>query len=214
MSENNRVLVLMAGGYPVSAIQKHLLSIDGAHLFERTIAAIPAKNVWIVHNKSTQGFWNGWYARTVPKTFPDKAISFFIDKQRDDMPNPSLWMTSSIPSLSMNFEKDDIIFSAIDTYFKNYNFVDELLRQENAIVMAKPKNGDWVFADLIKTTTKTLLVNGQLPKGTFNEVIAMMTKKGTNFKVLRAKGDFIDAGSQIGLNKAQSLYTVQARVMA
>ena len=209
------VLVLMAGGYPNTAIQKHLLSVNGSYLFERIISAVPVKNVWIVHNQNTQGFWNGWYAREVPKEFSDKAISFFLDKQntKGEVTNPSLWMTSSIPSLLMNFEKEAVIYSAIDTYFENFNFVDKLLSKDNAFVVGRASDGERYVANMLKTTTKNLLVNGQLPKGNMFSVAEMMTKKGTKFEVVKTDGSYANINSSEDLHKAQSSYSIENKVI-
>lgn len=214
MSEKT-VLCLMAGGYPNTAIQKHLLSVDGSYLFERIIAAVPTKNVWIVHSKNTQGFWNGWYAREVPKEFPDKAISFFLDKQNSngEVNNPSLWMTSGVPSLLLNYQKESVIFSAIDTYFENFNFMDELLEKEHGVVDVRNRNGKWRFTDLFKTTTRNLLVSGQQPKGSMVDVVNRLMEKGTAFAQVKAKDDYTNINTSEDLYEAQRLYTVENKVI-
>ena len=233
----------MAGGYSDGNIQKHLLSADGNYLFERVISAVPVKNVWIVHNKNTQGFWNGWYAREALTTFADKSISFFLDKQNSQggIKNPALWMTSGIPSLAMNYQKNAVIYSAIDTYFENFNFMDELMSKENAFVVTKEDLGNspsvdinwrgklnpttvtvtglvdgsgWAFADMVKASTKNLLVSGQLPKGDMISVVQNLRgRTHQEFDVVKYKGGFANINTPEDLSKAESLYTVQNKVI-
>lgn len=204
---NKRVLVLLAGGYSADQIQKHLLvDSNGNHLFERTISAVPADTVWIVHNRINQGWWNNWYNENVKTTFADKSLSLFLDTQNTKglVNNPSLWMTSGVPSLTLNFEIEEVIFGAIDSYFDNYNFMDDFIEQEHAYVMAK----DSGFTDLMKTTTKRLLENGQLPKGSMAHVVNLMTDKGTKFKVIKTKTKFFDCGTKEGLELAKGYVTL------
>jgi len=241
MSEN-RVLVLMAGGYPATAVQKHLLEVEGLPLFERVINAVPAKTLWIVHNKFTQGFWTEWFYANKDTTFQDKVISHFVegDRQGGNI-GPAIWMTSGVPSFSMNMEIDEVVFSAIDTYFENFNFMDEFMAQDHAVVVARekgiifntkdvvdlnwhgklkewrgkvlPQEDSWVFADMMKTTTKTLLVNGQMQAGSMGSVASTLLRKGTDFKVVKANCDFMDCGTKEGLSKAKDLYGVKAKGM-
>ena len=231
----NRVLVLMAGGYPVEAVQKHLLAVNGLRLFERIIDAVPADTVWIVHNQWNQGWWNNWLHENVTTTFKDKSISTFLDQQdrNGQVNNPSLWMTSAFPALSSHRVFTEVIFSAIDSYFENFNFMDRLMEQEHAIVVAK---GDmlgrpaltldwkgkiktppyvcgtlnvhsegWVFTDMMKTTVKQLSKYGQFQRGTMGDVISLMMLKGTVFKAVKAKGVYLDCGTVEGLHKAEHL---------
>ena len=238
---NNRVLVLMAGGYPTEAVQKHLVTWDGFPLFERIIDAVSADMVWIVHNKFNQGWWNGWLHDNAETTFKDKSISTFLDVQggKGQVNNPALWMTSAFPVLTMHRPISEVIFSAIDSYFKDFNFMDELMAQEHAIVVAKSDiygrpaidlgwggkvktppyvcgtnighDEGWVYADMMKTTVKEISSRGQFSRGTMSDVVTLMMAKGTVFKAVKAKGAYIDCGTPEGLHKAESLYGVKTR---
>jgi hypothetical protein len=232
-----RVLVLLAGGYTEDQVQKHLLVDSNSNrLFERTISAVPADTVWIIHNRINQGWWNNWYNNNVHSTFKDKKLSLFLDTQgtKGQVNNPSLWMTSGIPSLTLNFRLEEVVFGAIDTYFDNYNFMDEFISKEHAFVVAKGigrtvvdldwrgnlknifsfnsdlsvDNDKWVFTDMIKTTTKLLLHNGQLPRGSMADVVSKMIAKEAKFDVVKASGKFMDCGSHSVLELAKGLVSL------
>lgn len=216
MSKNN-VLCLMAGGYPPEAIpQKHLLSIDGNYLFERVIAAVPTNKVWIIYNRINQGFWNDWYFKNKDTTFADKSISFFLDNQggtKGTVKNPANWMSNGIPSLAMNFQIDNVIYSAIDRYFENFNFMDELLSKDNSYLIEKNQDGVYVFADLINVSIKNLLVSGLQPPGTMQDTVKLWTTRGTGFNIVKGSGVYLDCGTPDGLHKAESSYSLQTKVI-
>lgn len=238
MSENT-VLVLLAGGYTSEAIPKHKLSIDGLPLFERVINAVPAKTVWIVHNKWTQDWWSKWLHEQGETTFKDKNISTFLDLQGNNgqVNNPSRWITSAFPAVSSHQKFTSVVFSAIDSYFENFNFMDSLMKKETAIVVAKsnisgrapvqlgwrgviksmpdiiisksPDKG-WVFADMLKTTPKQL-EHGQIPQGSMASVVMQMLRAGVNVETVKVKGVYFDCGTSEGLDKAKSLITSETK---
>lgn len=211
----SNVLVLMAGGYPPEASQKHLLSIDGSYLFERIISAVPIKRVWIVHNRINQGFWNNWYFKNKDTEFSDKEFSFFLDNQgtKGQVKNPALWMSNSIPSLALNFEVESVIYSAIDRYFENFNFMDEFLSKKNSYLIEKNQDGEYVFADFINITTKNLLVSGLQPKGNMQDAVNKWVERGTGFEIVKGDGVYLDCGTLDGLHKAESSYSLQTKVI-
>ncbi len=210
---SERVLVLMAGGYTADQIQKHLLVDNiGNRLFERTIDAVPADTVWIIHNRINQGWWNKWYNENVHTTFSDKTITLFLDTKgtKGQSNNPSLWMTSGIPAMTVNTKFKEVVFGAIDSYFDNYNFMDEFISKEHSYVMADTYIGKDIFTDLMKTTTKELLKNGQLRYGSMSQVLFQMIQKGTEFTTVKTKGKFFDCGTPEGLDVAKGYVTVGA----
>jgi hypothetical protein len=238
MSEK-RILVLLAGGYSAEAVQKHLLSVDGLPLFERIIDAVPADTVWIVHSKWNQGWWAKWRLDNMDTTFKDKNLGIYVDAQKVN--NPALWITSNVPVYLTHSVITEVVFSAIDSYFKNFNFMDELMEQEHAIVVAK---GDmlgrpaltldwkgkiktppyvcgtlnvhsegWVFTDMMKTTVKQLSKYGQFQRGTMADVVSLMMLKGTDFKVVKAKCPYMDCGTPERLGKAKHLLGVETKGM-
>lgn len=216
MSKNNNVLVLMAGGYTPEAPQKHLLNIGGAFLFERIISAVPTNKVWIIYNRINQGFWNNWYFKNKDNNFADKTISFWLDNQggtKGTVKNPAFWMSSGVPSLALNFEIDNVVYSAIDRYFENFNFMDEFLSKQNSYLIEKNQDGDYVFADFINITKKNLLLSGLQPPGSMQDAVNMWTKRGTTFEIVKGSGTYLDCGTPEGLDKAQSSYSVQTKVM-
>jgi hypothetical protein len=189
----------MAGGYPQTALPKHLLkdTVTGKYLFEAVIDNIPSDVLWIVHNKIFQGFWNNWYYAYGKDSGRD--VSLFLDVQNSlgNVNNPSLWITAGIAGLAMNHEIDEVVFSPIDLYFGlDFNFADEFLRAKHAVVM----KADGGFSGLFKTTTEVLLYNGQLTHGKIGDVTARMMQRGTEFKIIKSHA--IDVGTESNLNKA------------
>jgi hypothetical protein len=194
-----RALVLMAGGYPMLALPKHKLkdAVTGKYLFEAIIDNIPSDVVWIIHNQIFQGFWNNWYFKTAYGS--GRNVSLFLDKQNPigNINNPSLWVTSGAASLAMNHQIDEVVISPIDLYFgMDFNFVDELLKSQNAVVM----KADGGFSGMFKTTTTLLLTNGQLTHGKIGDVTARMVQRGTDFKVIKTSA--IDVGTEQNLQIA------------
>jgi len=195
MSEK-RALILMAGGYPQTALPKHLLTdmVTGKYLFEAVIDNIPSDTVWIIHNRVFQGFWNNWYF-TYGKDL-GRNMSLFLDTQNSlgNVNNPSLWVTSGAASLAMNHEMDEVVISPIDLYFGlDFNWVDDFLAAKNAVVM----KADGSFSGMFKTTTNLLLTNGQLTHGKIGDVTARMIQRGTDFKVIKTKA--VDVGTEENL---------------
>ena len=210
MSES-RVLVLMAGGYVADQIQKHrLIDSNGNRLFERAISVVPADTVWIIHNRINQGWWNKWYNDNAHTTFSDKTITLFLDTNgsKGQSNNPSLWMTSGVPALTVNTKFKEVVFGAIDSYFDDYNFMDEFISKEHAYVSADTYIGKDIYTDLMKTTTKELLKNGQLRYGSMSQVLYQMIQKGTVFSIVKTKAKFFDCGTPEGLDAAKGYVTV------
>ena len=186
----------MAGGYPATALPKHLLkdTATGKYLFEAIIDNIPADMTWVIHNKLFQGFWNVWWFN-IRKT-SDRNFSLFLDTQNSlgRINNPSLWVTSGAASLAMNHEIDEVVISPIDLFFNyDFKFVDDFLRSKNAVVM----KADGGFSGVFKTTTESLLLNGQLSHGKIGDVTARMMQRGTEFKVF--KSEAVDVGTEENL---------------
>jgi hypothetical protein len=193
----------MAGGYPQTALPKHLLTdaTTGKYLFEAVIDNVPSDVVWIIHNKIFQGFWNNWYF-TVGKD-SDRNVSLFLDTQNalGNINNPSLWVTSGAASLAMNHEVDEVVISPIDLYFgMEFRWVEDFIKAKHAVVM----KADGGFSGIFKTTTNLLLTNGQLTHGKIGDVTARMMQRGTEFVVI--KSDAVDVGTEENLatlNKAR-----------
>jgi len=241
---SNRVLVLMAGGYPDTCVQKHLIrnKKTGNYLFEDIIMAVPADTVFIILNRVHVSFWQRWLMEVINKDtgkFKDKRISTFLDTQNGKglVANPARWITGLGVYTTRN-RVEEVVVSAIDSYYSNFDFIDKFITRDHAIVVAKcdrwgrpvvtldwrgdlktapyvcgtnPNHTeDWVYADMMKTTTKELLAQGPLFKGTMSDVIARMMSKGTKFRVIKVNGLYIDVGSSEGLNRATSLEVVVA----
>lgn len=194
-----RALVLMAGGFPQTALPKHLLtdSVTGKYLFEAIIDNIPSDSLWIIHNRVFQGFWNNWYYQVGRDS--GRNVSLFLDTQNSlgKINNPSLWVTSGAASLAMNHQIDEVVIAPIDIYFgMDFNWTDAFLKAKHAVVM----KADGGFADMFKTTTNLLLTNGQLTHGKIGDVTARMIQRGTEFTVIKTKG--IDVGTEENLKIA------------
>lgn len=193
----------MAGGYPQTALPKHLLTdaTTGKYLFEAVIDNIPSDVLWIVHNKVFQGFWNNWYFTVAKQS--ERNVSLFLDTQNSlgNINNPSLWVTSGAASLAMNHQVDEVVFSPIDLYFgMDFGWTDTFLKAKHAVVM----KADGGFSGVFKTTTNLLLTNGQLTHGKIGDVTARMMQRGTEFEII--KSDAVDVGTELNLatlNKAR-----------
>lgn len=236
--KEGRVLVLLAGGYPEGEVPKHLLKYEDYYLFERMIAAVPADNVWIVHNHYTLGFWNQWLVTEGKATFPDKHISTFLDKQntKGEISNPSYWMSSSAGAIALGQKIPEVIFSSIDTFYKDFNFMDKFIEEPYAFTIGETpiyenvfltppiyvdldwrgrvKEVDyrvpthWFFANMVKVETATLVGYGQMPKGNMASVVKNMMQRGTLFKAIKAGENVFDCGTGETLAKAEHLYGV------
>jgi NDP-sugar pyrophosphorylase family protein len=233
---SNRALALLAGGYSEKGVQKHLIknAKTGNYLFEDIIAAVPANTVYVVTNRIYLSFWQKWWVAVTNKEtgrFKDKAITIFLDTQnaKGMVNNPSLWMTSGIASLCMNREIDEVVYSAIDSYYENFDFIDEFIKQTDVIVVAQSPSltkfgtpvavdwlgkfkefdttqpSTWIWTSMMKTTTKNLLVQGTLSKGSMSDVIKRMISKGTEFKTTKTNGAFFDVGTTEQLNSLKGI---------
>jgi hypothetical protein len=237
---SNIALALLAGGYSQDGVQKHLVKNlnTGNYLFEDLIEKIPAKTVYIMTSRIYLPFWQQWWVNVSNKAvgkFKDRYISIFLDKANPKgvVNNPALQMTSRVASLVMNKEIDEVVFAPIDGYYDNFDFVEDLLKETQAIVVQKgrsgsevsldrrgnisgvapdtcPSEGDyWGFTGIVKTTTREMLVQGTLSNGSIAAAVSRMIvgahgNSGTQFKAIKIKG-WLDVGTKDGLDGAKSL---------
>ena len=147
-------LVLLAGNYgpkKSAVIQPHLLKLaDGSSIFDRMVVNAPTDNVTVVCPREQLGFWNDYKISEELKH--GKPMNIFVEPfgRIQATREMSYYLTSHIPSIFLNLEIDDIVFSTASTYFENFDFMPELMKRKNAIVVSKVPESMVPASDIIR----------------------------------------------------------------
>lgn len=138
MSEPKTLLVLLSGGYSTRlGIPKHTIkTADGNFLFEGIVKNVPVDTMAVITNQTNVFFWNKWFSERSMMFGKHTNVIVEPHREADKAFGPLRYLTSNIPII-FGREFQNILFAPIDSYYENYDFIANLMKQENAFVVSK-----------------------------------------------------------------------------